>query len=283
MSHPDSDVPPLPRPDTELEARSSLGFVVSSSERKLDQSAGVTEDHGSRLGSAVVIAIYCLVGAAAFWPVLPDISTRLFGADWDYAQSVWFLGWIPHALAHGLNPFFSGAMFAPAGVNLAQNTSSPLLGLMTAPLAAMTTPVVIANLVMVTAMPISAAAAYIVLRKWRVWVPAAGLGGLVYGFSPYMVGQSLGHVDLMFLPLPPFIAYTVAAIVRRDGPPVRLGVRLGFLVVAQYFISPEILATVVLFTVVALVCVVFREPSRALQTARPLMRPVGLALVGIVV
>ena len=48
------------------------------------------------------------------------------------------------------------------------------------------------------------------VRRWRIWGPAAALGGLVYGFSPYMVGQATGHPVLLFLPLPPFIVWTPA-------------------------------------------------------------------------
>ena len=41
-------------------------------------------------------------------------------ADGDYVLSAWFIGWVPHAIAHGLNPFFTNSMFVPTGVNLAQ-------------------------------------------------------------------------------------------------------------------------------------------------------------------
>ena len=100
-------------------------------------------------------------------------------------------------------------------------------------------------------MPISATAAFVVLRKWQVWWPAAALGGLIYGFSPYMVGQGLGHVEMMFVPLPPFIVMTVVSILQRQGSQRRLGVQLGLLVAVQYLILPEVLASVAVFTFVA--------------------------------
>ena len=99
-----------------------------------------------------------------------------------------------------------------------------------------------ANLLMVLAMPMSASAAFMVLRKWEVWRPAAALAGLIYGFSPYMVGESLGHLSLVFLPLPPLIALTVVSIAKKQGSPLWLGTRLGLLVTAQFLISPEVLA-----------------------------------------
>ena len=233
--------------------------------------------------SGIVILVYLLIGTAAFWPVLPEISERLFSVDADFTQSVWFLDWVPYALAHGLNPFLSNAMFVPTGVNLAQNTSSPLLGLITAPFAPVLNPLLRANLLMVLSMPISATAAFVVLRKWKVWGPAAALGGLIYGFSPYMVGQGTGHVELIFAPVPPFIALTVVSILQRSGSPRRLGIQLGLLIVAQYFISPEVLATVVIFIIAAVACVAITRPSSVAAATRSASEPLGIALVLVVV
>jgi hypothetical protein len=228
--------------------------------------------------SAVVIVVYLLIGVVAFWPVYPGISQHLFGLGSDFTLTVWILDWVPHALAHGLNPFFSNAIYAPTGVNLAQNTSSPFLGLIGAPFALVFSPVVSANLLMVLAMPISATAAFVVLRKWQVWGPAAAIGGLVYGFSPYMVGHSLGHLELIFLPLPPFIALTVASILQNRGSEQRLGVQLGLLVVAQYLISPEVLTIVAILTVAAVVCIAIRNPANVRNMVRTASHATGIAL-----
>jgi hypothetical protein len=226
---------------------------------------------------AAVVGTYFLLGVVAFWPALPEISSRTFGSTLDFVQTAWFIGWVPHALVHGLNPFFSDAMFAPTGVNLAQNTASPLLGLVTAPLSLVLSPFAITNLLLVLGMPISATAAFVVLRKWQVWWPAAALGGLIYGFSPYMVGQSVSHVELTFLPLPPFIALTVASILQRRGTSLRLGLQLGILVTAQYLISPEVLAVVAVLIAIAIACVAARHASTFKSTACALARPVATA------
>jgi hypothetical protein len=138
-------------------------------------------------------------------------------------------------------------------------------------------------LLIVLAMPASATAAFVVLRKWEVWIPAAAIGGLIYGFSPYMVGQGVGHPVLLFLPVPPFIALTVASILQRKGSPRRLGIQLGLLLVAQYLISQELFATVVLLTLVALVCVAVRRPSNIGELGRAAAGPVGIALVVVAV
>ncbi len=229
--------------------------------------------------TVLVVVAYLACGVGAYWPVLPGISHHLFSVDGDFTLTVWFLGWVPHALLHGQNPFFSNAMFVPTGVNLAQNTEGPFLGLLAAPVTLLVGPIVSANLLMVVAMPVSAASAFGVLRAWRVVLPAAAFGGLLYGFSPYMVGQGVGHPVLLFLPFPPLIAWMVVRIAQGRGSPVRSGVGLGLLLVAQYLTSQEVLATVVAFVVLALVCVAVRRPAGAGALARRLAVPGAVALV----
>lgn len=234
---------------------------------------------GRPVWSAVaVVGGYCALGVVAYWPVLPGISRKVFSNVGDFTQAVWFIAWVPHALAHGLNPFFSNAMFAPHGVNLASNTSSPFLGLLTTPLAPFLSPLVIGNLLLVVSMPLSATAAFVVLRKWRVWCLAAAIGGLIYGFSPYMVGQGTGHPELVFVPLPPLIALTVFRVLQGDGRRWRLGVRLGLLVIIQYLISPEVLAITVVSLFVACVCVAIHNRSMGKSIASAAVGPVAIAL-----
>lgn len=232
--------------------------------------------------TASVTGLYLLIGVVAFWPVVPGATGRLSGAtpDIDQGQTVWFIGWAAHAVAHFQNLFFSNAVFAPHGANLAQSASVPLLGVLGAPLTWAFGPVATTNLFVVLAMPLSSFAAFAVLRKWGVWGPAAAIGGLIYGFSPYMVGHAMfGHLDLVFLPLPPFIAMTVSSIVHRQGSPRRLGIRLGILSAAQFFISQEVLAGVALLTAFALIYAAIYQPGNWWGMAKKLIIPASVALV----
>jgi len=168
-------------------------------------------------------------------------------------------------------------MYAPTGFNLADNTASPFLGLVGYPISRLFSPLASANVLMVLAMPVSAFAAFVVLRKWNVWGPAAALAGAIYGFSPYMVAQGLNHVELLFIPIPPFIALTIEAILRRRGDLRRLGLRLGVLISVQFLISPEVMAVVIVLAVVALVCIAVRNGSTWRTRAQGLLRPLIIA------
>jgi hypothetical protein len=242
------------------------------------------ERHGAGRRSFVpalcVLAGYALLGVVAFWPVATGITSQLNGPpNDDSILFVWFIGWVPHALAHGLNPLFSNALLVPHGVNLAENTSSAFLGLIAAPLTLLFGPTVSSNLIMMAAMPLSAAAAFFVLRVWKVWLPAAALGGLLYGFSPYMVSESIAHPEITFIPIPPLIALTVVRIFQRKGSPGLLGTTLGLLVAVQFLISQEIAAIVAVLCVAAPVIVGVRHPRGVGAMVRSAWRPVGVALV----
>jgi hypothetical protein len=236
-----------------------------------------------RLFPVAVVVVYVCLGLVAYGPSLSQIDHRMFSGLGDYNLFIWFLGWSSHSVLHGLNPFFTNAMFAPAGVNLAQNTEGPLLGWAMSPIALTFGPVAAANVLMVLAMPISAAAAFFVLRKWQIWGPAAAVGGLLYGFSPYMVGQSLGHTVLVFLPLPPLIVSTLVSILQPNGSDRRLGLQLGLLLTAQYLISPEIFSSMLVIVGIGLALVALRFPRRVHQALRTAFRPIAIGAVGCLV
>ena len=230
--------------------------------------------------------IYGLIALVAYWPLFPGDSSRMPGcACGDQAQEGWFISWIPFALSHGLNPLFSGWLNFPYGVNLAQNTSMPLLGLLTAPLTTLVSPIASYNLLLWLAFPASGTAMFAVVRKWTGSTAAAVIAGLLYGFSAYTIGQGFGHVMLSFVPLPPLYFYQLHKIVAgREGSPRRQGLVLGLIAVAQYFIAQEILATLIIVTALGLIVLAgatCRRVSRALlrRAATGLIYATGVVAV----
>jgi hypothetical protein len=177
----------------------------------------------------------------------------------DSIQQSWFLGYVPWAIAHLHNPFFTTYMDYPQGVNLAANTTMPLLGVLSAPLTALYGAGASYNFLMWLAYPLSAASAYWVARRLTGSNLAAIYVGLVYGFSPYILHQGLGHLNLSFVPIPPLIVYALyRVVVRQDGRAWRSGVVLGLWVCAQYLVSSEVLVSTVIVAAAGVVvwCVV---------------------------
>jgi len=189
--------------------------------------------------------LYGLVSLLAYRPVLPGESSHIpTCACGDPALQTWFLRWVPYAITHGHNPLFSNWTNYPYGVDLAQNTEMPLLGLLTAPLTVLVSPIASYTLLLWLAFPASATAMFYVVKRWTGSSIAALVGGFLYGFSAYVVGQGVGHVMLSFVPLPPLFFYQLHKLVtRRDGHPYRQGLVLGAIGLAQFFIESELLAT----------------------------------------
>src|SRR5579864_6480924 len=68
--------------------------------------------------SLAVVCAYLVLGLAAFWPDLPHISGAIFSRATlgDPQLSLWQVAWVHYAIEHGLNPFFSQAIFVPGGL-----------------------------------------------------------------------------------------------------------------------------------------------------------------------
>ena len=206
-----------------------------------------------RRSTLLVAAVYVAIAVVAYWDVWTmGPGQYATGVGGDIGQSMWFLTWVPFALLHGHNPFFSSYANYPHGVNLLMNTSAIGVGLLVAPVTLLFGPVVSFNLAMTAAMALSAFAAFVLARRFTNWVPAAFAAGLLYGFSPYMDAEGLAHTMALFVPLPPLILLVVHDIVvRQRGRPIVLGTVLGVLVAAQFLISVEVLADLFVLTVLA--------------------------------
>ncbi|GAB3022522.1 hypothetical protein [Mycobacterium bourgelatii] len=177
------------------------------------------------------------------------------GGCCDQQQTIWFLGWTPHALANGLNPFFTTQIAAPDGVNLMWNTPMILLGLLGWLPAKIGGPIFGFNVLMIVGIALSAFTAWVAIRRWTGDGAAPLVGGAIYAFSPYVASHAAMHLNLATAWVPPLILCVVDdLLVTRRRPPWQAGVALGVLATAQLLITEEVLATCVVASVV-LVCV----------------------------
>jgi len=229
-----------------------LSSIVGSKLRRAASSSEPGEQSGrtrsARARSALLLAVYLALGALLFrgFGLLPGNYTLSKGHG-EGAFFLWVLRWTPYAVEHGLNPFVTGYLNAPRGVNLMWNTSLPLPGLLLAPVTLLFGPVVTYDILLVLAVGLSAWTAYLAIRRYVPSRVAAALGGLVYGFSPYMRAHSAGHVNLMLVFLPPVLLLLLDNIVvRQRRTPLRDGALLGLVAACQLLINEEVLGTTAL-------------------------------------
>lgn len=184
------------------------------------------------------------------------------GAGGDDGQAILFMKWLPFALAHGLNPLFTKALFAPQGINVLSNTSCLFEAFLLAPLTIWWGPVAAFDVGVLLAPVVSGAALYFVLRRYRFGMGASLVAGLLYGYSPYLMREApFGHFHASWIFFPPLGLYLLDEIVsRRELAPSRAGFLLGLLTVAQFFTSLEVLLDTVMVGVLLVLLAAATHP-----------------------
>ncbi len=213
-----------------------------------------------RRGGFVAFVLYLCAAVVVTWGAWRDPTSGWAGGCCDQEQAIWYLGWTPHALTHGLDPFFTTQIGSPAGVNVMWSPSMPLLGILGWLPATIGGPIFAFNVLMVTGIALSGLAAWLAIRRWSGDGLGPIVGGAVYAFSPYVVSHAALHLNLATAWVPPLLLVGIDdLLVTRRRPPWQSGVALGILGVAQLLISEEVFATsvvaaAVLVGVLAVTC-----------------------------
>ena len=198
---------------------------------------------------------YLLVAFVFFaLPVLLRGGPRYAGGGPDQRLFIWSFAWWPHAILHGVNPFYTRVMWAPGGFNLAWTTTVPGLALLFAPVTLLAGPVAAFNIATVVMPAIGAYCAYALCRyvTGRLW-PAV-FGGYLFGFSTYVLyEEALGHVNLDTVFVLPLTALVVLKFLDRRLTGRGLILRLGPLLAFQLLSSTEIAFTLTVALLAGLV------------------------------
>ena len=204
------------------------------------------------------------------------------GTGVDPQIFIWSFAWWPHALIHHMNPFVTQAVWAPEGLNLAWTTSVPGLAILFAPVTLLAGPVVAFNVAAVLMPVLAGWTCFLLCRHLTARNWPSLIGGYLFGFSSYMLGQQEGHLHMTSVFLIPLIALVLICFVQRTINRNQLALRLGLLLAAQLTFSTEVFFTVTLAIATATAIAYFSAPElrpeiRALPA--PLTAAYLLALV----
>jgi hypothetical protein len=194
--------------------------------------------------SAAAPLTYLVLAVLAHLPAFLDLARRTPCSCRDHPQTDWFLAWTPHALLAGQAPWTTTHLALPDGVNLMWNTLMPLPGLLMAPITLTAGPLATHTVLAVIAFAGSASSMWWVARRWARWWFARFTAGLLYGFSPYLVAQGTGHLNLELVMLPPVVLLLGDEIlVRQRRRSWLAGGLLGLVTLAQLLTAEEVLAS----------------------------------------
>ena len=206
--------------------------------------------------------IYLALAVALFVSAWINPTYLSIGYAGDPELFMWMLAWVPYSISHGLNPFFTDYLIYPQGANLFWTLIPIVPGLVLTPVMVGLGPVFAYNLVMTLALAGSAWCAYLAINAFVGDRLASLFGGLLFGFSPYMLAHSLGHPNLIICVTPPLALLILAELfVWQRRRAWVTGLALGLLGIAQLLTTPEILLTTGLVGVLGLAVLAALKPG----------------------
>ena len=242
---------------------------------------------GGVRGLVLAGASYLVLAVGVWWGVWSGHPSSMATCGCgDAARFLWFTEWPAFALAHGHGLLWSPWLFHPTGIALLDDTSVLALGVVLAPLTLAAGPVLSMNVGLTLAPALSALAMYVLLRRWVAWAPAAWLGGVAYGFSPFVLTElALNQTNIAFLAVPPLLVLVLEdLLVTQRRSPWRTGLSLAGLVVLQFFLSTEVLLISVLAAAVGTLLLVgwagLRRPAEVAPRVGHAVRA-GAVAVGV--
>jgi len=238
------------------------------------------------------ISAYCALALISLavslylsWHLLGGLPSRMIaGNTADIRLFTWYLEHGSVSARHWRNPLLFTTMNAPAGVNGMWNTSILLPALVMTPVTLLAGPLAAYNVLFVLGLATGPVCAFPLLRRFTSSRAAAGLGALVFGFSPAVIAAGLGHLDLVLTGLLPVTLLLAHDLVSGRRGPVYGGAALGLAAAALLFTSEELLFQAGLVVVVAGVLVLATQrrivtAAAARRIARGSLVALGVFLV----
>jgi hypothetical protein len=182
---------------------------------------------------------YVCVALVFAWPLLIQLGEALPGpVGGDTGVYVWNLWVFRHEIAeHGRFPFFTSEILAlNAGAPLVLHNYTSLANVIAFPLLPLLGTVATFNLLLIASGVVSAFAAFVLFRRLSGDTVAAWLGGLLFGFSPFMTARSLGHFSLVQAAALPAFALALDRV--RERPTTGRAAVAGALVAVAFLCDP---------------------------------------------
>ncbi|HWE82869.1 MAG TPA: hypothetical protein VG265_14555 [Gaiellaceae bacterium] len=225
--------------------------------------------------SAAALGTYCLVAFLVFGlRLLVEPGRQYVGFGSDPEIFIWSFAWWPHAILHGQNPFFTHEIWAPTGVDLAWATSVPGLALLFSPLTLLLGPFASYDVAATLLPAFGAWTAFLLCRHLtRTFWPSL-VGGYLFGFSSYELGQQEGHPHMSAVFLVPVVALLIVRYVEGGLDGRSLAVRLGPVFAFQVLLSTELAFTLGLAVLVGIALGIWRVPERRARL-RSLLAPLA--------
>lgn len=197
---------------------------------------------GSRFWFIFALLVYVCITLSVFLGGQSFFHEYLGGGD-DPIYFMWCLRWWPFSISQGHDPFWTHYVWFPHGFDLAWSTSIPVLAILAAPLTAIANATLSFNAITLAAPILDAFAGFVLARYVTRDNVAALISGYLFGFSSYVTGQMLAHLDLDLVFIIPLLVLLVVARLNAAVSRRSFIVLFALGLFAELGISIEIVAT----------------------------------------
>lgn len=169
-----------------------------------------------------VLTIYAGLAVLMTWPLILHITTAYPSADpWfggDPNMYIWYGDWLAKAVT-GTTPIAADKMLLyPQGINPYGGYEGLLMTAVTVPVILIgRNPVLAYNIFILLCFLAAAGAAYALLFDLTGARLAAGIGGFIFGFSPYIMVRALQHPNLIMIATVPLLALAALKFAERPS------------------------------------------------------------------
>jgi hypothetical protein len=154
----------------------------------------------------VAFLLYSALAIIFTLPTSLHPTRALLGDGGDNYQHAWFLWEFARAVAHGHNPFRTDLILYPFGANLAWATMDPLAGILALPLSFSVGAALTYNISLLLQLALGAFFARLLFLRISQHPAAATIGGMIFGFSPFLLSHALAHLSLVTaFPMPLYV------------------------------------------------------------------------------
>lgn len=149
----------------------------------------------SRYRWLLACCLFIVLVGVMTWPVAPRLGTHVPGGTVDLWTHRWTFWWIKHSIAQGQSPFYTDLLFYPQGVSLAFHNIAWVNIAVWLPLQVIVGGNTAYSLTFLIFCVANCLSMYFLVREFTDSFPSALVGGIVYGFWPYMMSQ-FGHPNM---------------------------------------------------------------------------------------
>src|SRR5215469_3419708 len=243
--------------------------------------------HLGRYQATAAFLLYLALSILLFGRALPGhAGSSYIGREADPSIYMWYLRWWRYAIDNRINPFLTDLVWAPQGFNMAWAAFIPLPAWLVFPIGSTLGDAVAFNVLSIFALPLSAVSAFLLCRRVTGDFWPSVLGGYIFGFSSYMLGELLGgHLNLTLAFAVPLAV--VVALRRLDGDSSArcFTLELAVVLVVQFLCGIEVFATMTVFAgfaiLTAIACFDGATRARLIRLIANVAAAYAIALVAV--